>query len=150
MTKPLSRAIPFAILALIVSAILSAIVLLIMVGVPGSRDAAAEFQRQAISRAVGVDLIVGGLVALAAGWLAARPFRGREATMTGLMTGLVLILLDLAILLLFGNAERLNLATMAASYADKLAAATLGGFLASRGEPLADDDEPEQVPLDQE
>ena len=150
MTKPLSRAIPFAILALIVSAILSAIVLLIMVGVPGSRDAAAEFQRQAISRAIGVDLIVGGLVALAAGWLAARPFRGREATMTGLMTGLVLILLDLAILLLFGNAERLNLATMAASYADKLAAATLGGFLAGRGGPLADDDAPERVSLDKE
>jgi glucan phosphoethanolaminetransferase (alkaline phosphatase superfamily) len=150
MTKPLSRAIPFAILALIVSAIVSAIVLIFLVGVPGSRDAAAEFQRQAISRAVGVDLIVGGLVALVGGWLAARPFRGRRATMTGLMTGLVLILLDLAIVLLFGNSERLNLATMAASYADKLAAATLGGFLASRGRSLADNDEPERVSLDKE
>ena len=140
MTKPLNRAILFAILALIVSAILSAIVLLILVGVPGSRDAAAEFQREAMARAIGVDLIVGGLVALAAGWLAARPFGGREATMTGLMTGLALILADLAILLLFGNAERLNLATMAASYADKLAAATLGGFLAGRGAAVVEDD----------
>jgi hypothetical protein len=150
MTKPLSRAILFAILALIVSAIVSAIVLIMLVGVPGSRDAAAEFQRQAITQAVGVDLIVGGLVALAAGWLAARPFRGREATMTGLMTGLVLILLDLAIVLLFGNSERLNLATMAASYGDKLAAATLGGFLASRGGSAVAVEEPERVSLDKE
>ncbi|HEV2569868.1 hypothetical protein [Sphingomonas sp.] len=150
MTKPLSRAILFAVLALIVSAILSAIVLLFLVGVPGSRDAAAEFQRQAISRAVGVDLIVGGLVALGAGWLAGRPFHGREATMTGLMTGLAFILLDLLIILLFGNADRLELATMAASYADKLAAATLGGFLAGRSPARADEDEPAGVSLDKE
>ena len=151
MTRPLARAIPFALLALIVSAILSAIVLLFLVGVPGSRDAAAEFQRQAISRAVGVDLIVGGLVALAAGWLAARPFRGREATVTGLLTGLLLILIDLAVVLLFGNSERLNLTTMAASYADKLAAATLGGFFAGRSAaPIVEDDVSAPVSLDKE
>lgn len=132
MTKPLTRAIVFAVIALIVSAILSAIVLLFLVGLPGSREAAAEFQRSAIARSVEVDLIVGGLVALAAGFLAARPFRGREATTTGLLTGLAFILVDLAVVFLIGNADRLDLAVMAASYADKLAAATLGGWLAGR------------------
>ncbi|NNM77233.1 hypothetical protein HJG53_09990 [Sphingomonas sp. ID1715] len=146
MTRPLPRAILFAILALILSAVLSAIVLLILVGVPSSRDAAAEFQREAIARSVNVDLIVGGLVALAAGWLAARPFRGREALVTGALTGLVFILCDLAIVLLVGNAERLNFSIMGAAYADKLAAATLGGWLAGRRAQAP----PETMSLDRE
>lgn len=132
MTKPLPRAILFAVLALVVSAIASAIVLLILVGFPGARDAAAEFQREAIERAVGVDLVVGGIVALAAGWLAARPFRGREAIVTGLMAGLLFILIDLAIVFLFGNADRLDLSATGLSYAVKVAASALGGLLAGR------------------
>jgi hypothetical protein len=132
MTKPLPRAILFAILALIVSAIVSAIVLLILVGLPGSRDAAAEFQRQAIARAVGVDLIVGGIVCLIAGWLAARPFAERAAMLTGLMTGLAYVLADLAIVFLFGNADRLDLNATGLSYAVKVGAATAGGWFAGR------------------
>jgi hypothetical protein len=132
MTKPLPRAILFAVIALIVSAIVSAVVLIAMVGLPGSRDAAAEFQRQAIAQAVQVDLFVGGIVALIAGWLAARPFAGREATVTGLMTGLAFVLADLAIVFLVGNSDRLDLNAMGLSYAVKVAAATLGGVLAGR------------------
>lgn len=132
MTKPLPRAIVFAIVALIVAAIASAVVLIMLVGVPGSREAAAEFQRQAIAQAVQVDLIVGGLVSLLAGWLAARPFAGRAAVLTGLMTGLAFVLIDLAIVFLVGNADRLDLNAMALSYAVKVAAATLGGLLAGR------------------
>lgn len=135
MTRPLTRAIPFALLALIVSAIVSAIVLLILVGVPGSRDAAAEFQRQAIERSVSVDLVVGFLILGLAGWLAARPFVGREALVTGLLVGLVFILADLAIVFAFGNADRLDLSTTGLSYAVKVAAAVLGGFIASRSSP---------------
>lgn len=153
MTKPFTRALVFAILALIVSAILSAIVLLILVGVPGSRDAAAEFQRNAIARAVEVDLIVGGLVALAAGFLAGRPFTGRAAIAAGVLTGLLFILADLVVVFLVGNAERLDLGSMAASYADKLAAATLGGWFASRSPARTfevDEEEPGEVSLDKQ
>lgn len=132
MTKPLPRAILFAVLALIVSAIASAIVLIMLVGLPGSREAAAEFQRQAIARAVQVDLVVGGVVCLIAGWLAARPFAGRAAVMTGLMTGLAYVLADLAIVFAFGNADRLDLGTTGLSYAIKIGAALLGGLLGSR------------------
>jgi hypothetical protein len=132
MTKPLTRAIVFAVLAIVVSAVASAVVLLALVGVPGSRDAAAEFQRQAIERAVQVDLIVGGVVLLLAGWLAARPFAGRAAVMAGLMTGLAYVLADLAIVFLFGNADRLDLNATGLSYAVKVGAATLGGLLAGR------------------
>ena len=145
MTRHLSRAILFAIAALIVSAILSAIVLMFIVGMPGSREAAAEFQRQAIAQAVQVDLIVGGLICLAAGWLAARPFRGREAVLTGLLVGLLFILLDLAVVFLFGNADRLDLNATGLSYAVKVAAATLGGWLASR----RDEEAPEDVASDE-
>lgn len=136
MTKPFTRALVFAALALIVSAILSAIVLLFLVGLPGTRDAAAEFQRNAIARAVEVDLIVGGIVALGAGFLAGRPFRGRDAVAAGALTGLLFILIDLAVVFIAGNAERLDYAMMAASYADKFAAATLGGWLASKRRPV--------------
>lgn len=132
MTQPLPRAVLFAVIALIVSAIASATVLIILVGLPGSRDAAAEFQRQAIAQAVQVDLIVGGVVLLIAGWLAARPFAGRAALMTGLMTGLAYVLADLAIVFLFGNADRLDLNTAGLSYAVKIGAATLGGVIAGR------------------
>jgi hypothetical protein len=132
MTKPLPRAILFAVLALIVSAVASAIVLVFLVGLPGSRDAAAEFQRQAIAQAVQVDLVVGGVVLLAAGWLAARPFAGRAAMLAGLMTGLAYVLADLAIVFLFGNADRLDLNATGLSYAVKVAAATIGGWIAGR------------------
>jgi hypothetical protein len=142
MTRPLSRAIPFALLALILSALISAAVLLIMVGVPGSRDAAAEFQRQAITQAVTVDLVVGSLVLLLTGWLAARPLTGREAVAAGLMVGLVYILVDLAIVFLFGNADRLDLSVTGVSYVAKVAAGTLGGWIAGRGSSSAEPDEP--------
>lgn len=137
MTKPLARAILFALVALIVTAIVSAIVLLIMVGLPGSRDAAAEFQRQAIAKAVWVDLIVGGVVLFGAGWLAGRPFARRAALLAGLMTGLAYVLADLAIVFLFGNADRLDLNATGLSYAVKVAAAALGGWLAGRRAPKA-------------
>lgn len=132
MTKPLPRATLFAVIALIVTAIVSAIVLVFLVGLPGSREAAAEFQRQAIAEAVKVDLIVGGIVLLAAGWFAARPFAGRAALLTGLMTGLAYVLADLAIVFMFGNADRLDLNATGLSYAVKIAAATLGGLIAGR------------------
>lgn len=132
MTKPLPRAIVFAVLALVVTAIVSAVVLIAMVGLPGSRDAAAEFQRQAIAQAVWVDLIVGGIVLLIAGWLAASPFAYRAALLAGTMTGLAYVLADLAIVFLFGNADRLDLNATGVSYAVKVAAAALGGWLAGR------------------
>jgi hypothetical protein len=148
MTRPLPRAILFALLALIVSAIISAIVLVILVGLPGSREAAAEFQQQAIARAVAVDMAVGAVVMLAAGWLAARPFAGRTAILTGLMTGLAFILADLAIVLLFGNAERLSMNVTGLSYLIKTAAATAGGYLAGRSGSRAGAS-PEPVSLDE-
>jgi hypothetical protein len=132
MTKPFPRAILFGILALIVWAIASAVISLVLVGLPGARDAAAEFQRNAIQQATTVDLFVGPIVLLVFGWLAARPFTGKLAIGVSLLTALVLVLADLLLAIVFGNAERLDLNATALSYALKIAGGVAGGLLASR------------------
>ena len=48
------------------------------------------------------------------------------------MTGLAYVLADLAIVFMFGNADRLDLNATGLSYAVKIAAATLGGLIAGR------------------
>ena len=139
MTRLLPRALLFAVLAIVVAALLSAIVLLVLVGMPRAGEGTAEFQRAAVARAVEVDLIVGGIVALSAGFLAGRGFSGRDSVLAGALTGLLFILIDLGVVLFARSADQIDWIAMAVSYADKLAAATLGGWLGSRRsrEPVA-------------
>lgn len=144
MTRFLPRAIAFAILSVLLMAVGSVVVLIVLVGAPGAGGVAA-FQHEAVARAATVDLIVGTLVLLLTGWLAGRPFAGRDAIAAAGLTVLVYILIDLAIVFLFGDPGQIALGTTGLSYALKIAAALIGGWLAGRT-PAA----PEPVTLDKE
>ncbi len=140
MTKPLPRAILFACLAMLLWTIITATISIALVGLPGSRDAAAEFQRAATVKAASVDLYVGPIVLLVCGWLAARKFTGRLAIGAGVLVGLAFILIDLLIAILFGNTDRFDLSASALSFLLKAGGATLGGLIASRrGAPMIDE-----------
>jgi hypothetical protein len=144
MSRFLPRAIAFAILSVLLMMIGSVIALLVLVGAPTSAGGVAGFQHEAAGRAEMVDLIVGPIVMVLTGWLAARPFAGRDAlTAAGLMV-VVYILIDLAIVFLVGDPGQIALGTTGRSYAFKIAAALIGGWLASRTRAA-----PEPVPLDE-
>ena len=132
MTNPIVRAVLFAILSLILLAALSVVVFIFLIGMPAGPGGMAAFQAQAAQMAPTVDLVVGALVMLLCGWLAARPFAGRDALKTGALVGLAYILLDVGIVLLFGNVAQMSIGTTGLSYVVKVAAAVLGGLLAGR------------------
>lgn len=132
MNQILVRAALFAVLSLILLAVLSVVVFLFLLGMPSGPGGMAAFQAQAAQMAPRVDLIVGGLVMLLCGWLAARPFADHDAVRAGLMVGIVYILLDILIVLLFGDVQQMTVGTTGLSYAVKLAAAAIGGWVAGR------------------
>ena len=147
MTQPFVRAALFAVLSLILLAVLSVVVFLFAIGMPNGPGGLAAFQAQAAQMAPTVDLIVGAIVLLLCGWLAARPFAGREALKTGALVGIVYILLDVAIVLLFGDVSQMSIGTTGLSYVVKVAAAVIGGWLAGRVPAVAP---PETVPIERE
>ncbi|HEU4968973.1 hypothetical protein [Sphingomonas sp.] len=145
MSRFLPRAIAFAILSVLLMMVGSVIALLVLVGAPTSAGDVAGFQHEAAVRAGMVDLIVGPIVMVVTGWFVARPFAGRDAlAAAGLMVA-VYILIDLGIVFLFGDPGQMALATTGRSYAFKVAAALIGGWLASRTPEAS-----EPVPLDEE
>jgi hypothetical protein len=146
MTRYLPRAIAFAILSILLMMVGSVIALLILVGTPIGPAGVAGFQHEAAARAQSVDLIVGPIVMLLTGWLAARPFAGRDALAAAGLTVIVYILIDLAIVFAFGDPSQIALATTGRSYAFKIVAALIGGWLAGRTPAAA----PETVTLDKE
>jgi hypothetical protein len=146
MTQLLPRALAFAILSILLMLIGSVIALLVLLGTPMGPSGIAGFQHEAAARAGTVDLIVGPIVMLLAGWLAARPFAGRDALAAAGLTVFVYILIDLAIVFAFGDPAQIALATTGRSYAFKIAAALIGGWLAGRTSAAA----PETVTLDKE
>ncbi|MFD1610691.1 hypothetical protein ACFSCW_02625 [Sphingomonas tabacisoli] len=132
MTQPFIRAAAFAVLSLILLAVLSVLVFLVMIGVPKGADAMASFQAQAAQMAPTVDLVLGGLILLVCGWLAARPFAGRDAIITAGTMAVLYIVLDVLIVLTVGDVRQMSFATTGLSYAVKVAGALIGGWLASR------------------
>ena len=145
MTKLLPRAIAFAILSVLLAMVGSVIALLVLVGAPTSAGGVAAFQHEAAGRAETVDLIVGPIVMVLTGWLVARPFTGRDALAAAGLMIVVYILIDLAVVFLVGDPGQIALGTTGRSYAFKIVAALIGGWLASRT-PAA----PEPVSLDTE
>lgn len=146
MNQILVRAALFAVLSLILLAVLSVVAFLFLIGMPSGPGGLADFQAQAAQMAPRVDLIVGAIVMLMCGWLAARPFAGHDALKAGLMVGIVYILLDVLIVFLFGDVQQMGIGTTGVSYAVKLAAAAIGGLLAGRTPAALD----EAVSLDKE
>lgn len=131
------RAALFALLALILIGVVSAAVLLAMVGLPDPKGGAAAFTASAARIATRVDLVVGAVVMLGFGWLSARPFAGRDAMLAaGAFAGFYL-LFDMAVVALMGRAGALNLGAVLLTYAVKAGAALIGGLLASRGRATA-------------
>ena len=146
MTSPFLRAAAFAIVSIILLAVLSTIGFLFLIGIPKGPDAMASFQAQAAQMAPRVDLVLGVLVLLLCGWLAARPFAGRAALKTAALVAIVYIALDIAIVLLFGDTRQMRIETTGLSYAVKTVAALIGGWIASRTPAAAS----EPVTLDKE
>lgn len=132
MGKIVLRASGFALVGLVAIATISALALLALVGVPDAADRVAAFQQQAAALALPVDLVVGGLVMLGCGWLAARPFAGRTAFVAAAATGILYLALDLIVIAIVGQAGRLDLSSVLFAYAVKLGAALIGGALAAR------------------
>ena len=132
MTNSFIRAALFAVLSLILLAVLSAVAMLFLVGMPKGPAGMAEFQAQAAAIAPRLDLILGFFVLLLCAWLAARPFAGRDAVQAAALVALVYIVLDAAIVLLFGDVRQMKIETTGLSYAVKIAGALIGGWLASR------------------
>lgn len=132
MTHPFIRAAAFAVLAMILLAVLSVVVFLFLIGMPKDANALAAFQAEAAARAPMVDLILGGLIMLGCGWLAARPYAGNDALQIAALMALFYIVIDVAIILMFGDVTAMAVGTTGLSYAVKTVAALIGGFLASR------------------
>ena len=132
MTRFLPRGIAFAILSFLLMMAGSVIALLVLIGPPMGSAGIAGFQHEAAMRAQSVDLIVGPIVMLLTGWLVARPFAGRDALAAAAVMAVVYILIDLAIVFAFGDPSQIALATTGRSYAFKVVAALIGGWLAGR------------------
>lgn len=138
MGKIVLRATGFALLALVVIALLSALALLALVGLPDAGEGVGAFQQRAVALALPVDLVVGGLVMLGCGWLAGRPFAGRTAIIAGGATGILYLALDLLVIAVVGQAATLRLGAVLLGYSVKLGAALVGGALAARRSAAAD------------
>lgn len=146
MTNPIVRAVAFAVLAVVLLAVLSVIVFLVVLGAPAGANAFATFQAEAARMAPKVDLILGGLIMLVCGWLAARPFTGGAALRAALLMALAYIAIDVLIVVVFGDVSAMGISVTGIPYAVKIVAALIGGFVASRT-PAAP---VETVPLDTE
>lgn len=132
MTNPFVRAALFAVLAMILLAVLSVFVFLILIGMPKDANALASFQSEAVARAPMVDLVLGGIIMLVCGWLAARPFSGSDALQVAALMAVFYIVIDVGIVLLFGDVGAMAIGTTGLSYAVKTVAALIGGFVAGR------------------
>lgn len=127
------RAGVFALVALVLIGVVSAIILLVAVGLPDPQGGTAAFTAAAARIATRVDLIVGAIVMLGLGWVVARPFAGRDAMLAaGLFAGFYL-LFDIGVVAAMGRAGAMNLNAVLLTYAVKAGAALLGGALAARG-----------------
>jgi hypothetical protein len=132
MTTPLPRALIFAVLALIAWAILSTVVSLIAVGLPQPGESVPAFQERVQGPAGQIDLIVGAVVMLTFGWLAARPFSGQTTIRTALLLAVFYIVIEFAATYLLTGARSIDVVQSALAYGVKAAAALVGGWLASR------------------
>lgn len=132
MSKLPIRAGVFALLALVLIGILSAIVLLIVVGMPDPKAGAASFTAQAAQVATEVDMGVGAAVMLAFGWLTARPFFGRDAFLAAVLFAIFYMLFDMAVVAVLGRTGALDVNAVLTTYAVKSGAALVGGALAAR------------------
>jgi hypothetical protein len=132
MTNLFVRAAAFAVLAMILLAVLSVVVFLVVLGMPGGANALATFQTEAAKMAPQVDLILGGLIMLGCGWLAGRAYAGGDALRVAALMAVIYIALDVAIVFVFGDVSAMAVGTTGLSYAVKTVAALIGGFVAGR------------------
>ncbi|MBA2920749.1 hypothetical protein GON01_07015 [Sphingomonas sp. MAH-20] len=144
MTQLLPRALVAILLALLGVSIMSLVVIVALVGFPSDPAKLATFQMRAAPFTPQVDLIIGGLVLLACGWWAGRPFARPLALRAGLAVGLGYIAVEVAIAVLRSGLVAIDWQPTLISFTVKIVAALAGGWLA--GGPAA----PDPVPLDPE
>jgi hypothetical protein len=132
MTRFLPRAIAFALLALIAWALLSMIASAVVVGLPVRGEELSAYQARLAGHAATIDLIVGVLVMLLFGWLTARPFSGRDSLAAASLFAITYIALEFGFAYLFSGGNGLDVQASLRTYAFKIVAALIGGWLAGR------------------
>jgi hypothetical protein len=132
MTHPALRAFVFALFALAAWAVVSTLASLAVGGLPQPGESMAAYQVRVAGPAATVDLIVGALVLFLFGWLGARRYTGRDAVITALLLGLFYVAIEFGAAYLFAGDHRFDPIASLTAYGVKLAAALLGGLLASR------------------
>jgi hypothetical protein len=145
MTHPALRAFVFALFALAAWAIVSTIASLVIGGLPQPGESMSQYQARVAGPAATVDLVVGALVLLLFGWLAARRYSGRDAIVTALLLGIFYVAIEFGVAYLFAGDRTFDLQASVTAYGVKLVAALIGGVLASRSSAPAEDlaqDEP--------
>jgi hypothetical protein len=132
MTHLLSRALAFALLALLTWLIASTITVIAISGLPQQGEDMAAYQANALGAARHVDMIIGALVMLVFGWLVARPFHGREALKAASLFVLIYIAIEVGSAVLLMGTRPVDLSGSLLAYALKAAAGLIGGYLAGR------------------
>lgn len=139
MRHPAARAFVFALLALVTWAVLSAVASAIFAGLPQQGESLGAYNLRIASTVGTIDLIVGGLVLFVFGWLIGRRYPGRDAVRAALLLAIFYIVVEFVAAYLFAGGNKLDLQASLVAYADKLAAALLGGCLGGRRPVPADD-----------
>lgn len=149
MRHPAARAFVFALLALVTWAVLSAVASAIFAGLPQQGENLGSYNQRIAPTVTTIDLIVGGLVLFGFGWLIGRRYPGRDAVRAALLLAVFYILVEFVAAYLFAGGNRLDVQASLVAYADKLAAALLGGWLGGRRSAPAEE-VPAGVSLDKE
>ena len=137
MSRIIFRSVGFGLLAALATGIAGAVFGIVSVGLPSSQSALPEFQRQAEMAALGAQIPINAIGLFLFGWLAARPFRGRDALIVAVLVAVVQIALEVGAAGVMGRLGGFAGAGLATNYGTRLVAALLGGLLASRGRATA-------------
>lgn len=126
------RAALYAIAAMLLNIVVSILwVAFYSFAIEPGRDVA--FYQAYADRAVPLVSLIAGLpLLLGAGWLIGRG-RGRTAPHAGAMVGIAYAVIDCAIVFAFAAGQPTPWGQIALSYATKIAAGALGGWIAARG-----------------
>ena len=132
MKHPVARAFVYALLALLAWAVISAIASAIFAGLPQKGESLGAYNARISPIVTTIDLIVGGFVLFLFGWLIGRSYPGRDAIRAAALLAVFYIAVEFLAAYLFSGGNSLDVEASLVAYADKIAAALLGGWLGGR------------------
>lgn len=137
-SRIITKAILFAIAAIILHILASIAWLAVYAGAIDPGHALSYYEAYAVRTVDRVGMIAGIPILFAFGWLIGRRALTRAEGFTfGAMVGVAFIAIDLIVLFAFSGGVGVGLQGLILSYATKLAAAAMGGWLAAGGSPKA-------------